>query len=81
MGSASVGLAQQLPDRDPVPLLADQTRRRWGEIGDVESSAKGTGESIAVAGGEGLELLLQLEGDRGIKEGIRAGGLVLMAWF
>ena len=39
--------------------------------------AKVAAEGVAVAGGEGLELLLELEPHGGIKQGIRAGGLHL----
>ena len=77
--SAPCGLSQKLLNPDPVPLLANQPRHRWGGIGHPEGCTEGTGESVSVAGGEGFELLLKLEGDGGLQQGIRAGGLALVA--
>jgi hypothetical protein len=71
LASAPCGLGQKLLDPDALPLLADQSRPRWGGVGHLEGGAKGTAEGGAVAGGEGFALLLELEGGGSFKQRIR----------
>lgn len=74
-GSAGTGLGQKLLNPDPMPLQADQPQHRRGGIRHLESIAKGTGEGLAVAWEEGLELLLELQSRSWIEEGVRISRL------
>jgi hypothetical protein len=55
------GLGQKLLNPDPVPLLSDEPCHRWGGLWHLEGRAKGAGEGLAVARGQGCQATSKTE--------------------